>query len=257
MFLRGKTNPQTLRKFAIATGEDGSKSVSGNIPTIVKHDQKSIIIQKRIVFGTDDIESVKFGKIWKNVWRLRVAGADSINAVGLQFTELDIPQGAIINSAYLQFTCSKRKKDAPAMTIIRGTVSDNVFFTKSLTDTSGSMLTTRSILWKIPSWGKKREAEIFQRTPDLKAIIQEMVNRSECSDSSSFAFVFSGKSSRNPVFFEQSPANSVLLYIDYSVKESAALSSCEEDKSFQTINRTYGKRQADPSILSEESLELY
>ncbi|HEX2959941.1 MAG TPA: hypothetical protein VHO70_24105 [Chitinispirillaceae bacterium] len=84
-----------------------------------------------------------------------------------------------------------------------------------------------------------------------------MVNRSDCSDSSSFAFVFSGKGNRNAVSFEQSPANSVLLCIDYSAKESAALSSCEEDKSFQTINRTYGKRHVDTSILSEESLELY
>jgi len=55
----------------------------------------------------------------------------------------------------------------------------------------------------------------MQTTPELKAIVQEIINRSGWASENSLAFIITGTGTRTAVAFETNPAASALLHIEY------------------------------------------
>jgi len=98
--------------------------------------------------------------------------------VGVRFTGLEIPQGATIDSAYIQFTCDD-DNDEPISVVIAAEDADNSE-TFSQTDFNISLRdqTDAQVLWSnIPAWLIIDERGPDQRTPDLAALVQEVVDR--------------------------------------------------------------------------------
>ena len=66
-----------------------------------------IVIEARIATGADDVEEASTGAMYLSSTDLEMVDDPTFNGsgqrVGLRFTDLDIPQGAIITSAWLQF----------------------------------------------------------------------------------------------------------------------------------------------------------
>jgi len=99
-----------------------------------------------------------------------------IVTAGLRFQNIYIPKGATIDSAYILF-CShegKGAEDTAKITIV-GEASDN-----AATYDLDHLITDRPATAASVSWVVAEEWELwhFYRTPDLKGIIQEIVNRS-------------------------------------------------------------------------------
>jgi hypothetical protein len=135
----------------------------------------------------------------------------------LRFTSLNIPQGATISKAYIQFTCDEKKTGSTSVTI-KGEASDNSApFTTSANNVSNRTKTSSSVAWNnIPSWNTLGAATTDERTPELKAIVQEIVNRTGYTSSGAMTFIITGTGTRTAEAYEGSSSQAPLLYIEYT-----------------------------------------
>ncbi|MCB0735358.1 MAG: hypothetical protein KDC76_12295, partial [Bacteroidetes bacterium] len=98
---------------------------------------------------------------------------ESGTIVGMRFTSVDIPQGATITSAYINFYAEETDGSASS-TKIRGEKSGNASaFTSSSYSLSNRTKTAGYTSWSIPSWTTGN----WYQTPDITNIIQEIVNQ--------------------------------------------------------------------------------
>src|SRR5262249_60512024 len=87
-----------------------------------------------------------------------------------------VPPHAIIRSASIQVT-SRDPRTEPTSLTIRGQASDNApTFTTVTTNISSRPGTTAQATWAPAAW-TTGQAGAAQRTPDLSAVIDEIVNR--------------------------------------------------------------------------------
>jgi len=135
------------------------------------------------------------------------------------FDNITIPQGATITAAYLQFT---------AFHNLSGTVNVDLHCIDeddTLALDAGSMVrdrprTSNSVAWTIPDWTASDRGP-DQKTPDLKSIVQEVVDRSGWSSGNRLAFVGinngGANTSRTVKTYDFDPVNAASLHIEYSV----------------------------------------
>jgi hypothetical protein len=101
--------------------------------------------------------------------------------VGIRFQSVSIPQGAVITNAFIEFTADEISS-SPTNLVVRGEDHDNA---PVFVDAVGGMaariavgVTTASVSWNdVPVWGTVGETGVKQQTPDLKSIVQEIVDR--------------------------------------------------------------------------------
>lgn len=135
----------------------------------------------KISVGTDDAEEVvSTGAIDRTNSDLEMAqDGSTIQMVGLRFTGIPIPQGSTIQSAYVQFTTDESQTGNTVNVRIRGEASDDAAaISTTAFDISGRTDTSASVTWSaISGWSTVPETGTNQKTPDIKTIIQEIVNR--------------------------------------------------------------------------------
>lgn len=95
----------------------------------------------------------------------------------LRFTDLYIPPGIDIESAYVQFT-AKEVDTKDCFLYIRGI---------------GHGITSAEVTWEPPGWQNVGAAGPDQRTPDLSSIIQEIVNDPDYTINSTITITFTGE----------------------------------------------------------------
>ncbi|MCB0562633.1 MAG: hypothetical protein KDD09_26960, partial [Phaeodactylibacter sp.] len=131
---------------------------------------------------------------------------------------LGIPQGAIITSATIQFTVDETRNLDPCNLVIRGQASDNALaFSSSSGDVSSRPVTSASIAWAPPAWTTIGAAGDAQRTPDISAIIQEIVNRNGYTSGSSIAIIINGTGRRIAESYNGSPGQAPQLCVEYLI----------------------------------------
>jgi len=132
--------------------------------------------------------------------------------VGLRFDGVDIPKNATINTAYIAFYAVDDNSDAE--TDIYGYDSDNPsHFTSSELD--GLTKTSATVNWDInQAW----DIDTYEITPDLKAIVQELVNRSDWDALDAMAFIFAeGSGNHEAVSHNSDPTKAPYIEISYTI----------------------------------------
>ena len=120
----------------------------------------------------------------------------NILTAGLRFRDLNIPQGTTIDSAFI-VVCSHEGKDADdiARITIVAEATDSAATFDEANFNNDNLLTDRtatqsSVLWEVAEpwdlWG-------FYRTPDLSAVVQEVVNRTGWKFGNAIAFILKGE----------------------------------------------------------------
>ena len=108
----------------------------------------------------------------------RTGGAD--NFVGLRYTGLQIPKGATITNATLQFTADATPGSGTVNVFIDGEAADNAatFNSATASDISNRTVTSGAnrVSWSPAAWTAST-ADATSTTPDLKNLVQEIVNR--------------------------------------------------------------------------------
>jgi len=147
---------------------------------------------KIVVESLDPTSTWQVGASNDDAWRRKVTDAfllDSVQNVvgywsssyygygcGLRFTNINIPQDATIQSAYLKLRCRVSRSATAVNSRISGDDSDNAatFSTKEDFDNRYSNRTAARVDWDdIPAWA----LDVEYTSPDIGSVIQEIVSR--------------------------------------------------------------------------------
>lgn len=105
---------------------------------------------------------------------------------GLRFQNINIPKGAQIKNAYIQFTSKSSEISFLKLAIAAHDVNNAEEFAKNY-DVS-SRKRTKSVTWYPKSWLDEETSE-FTRTPDLSSQVQSLVNKKEWKSGNNMSFV--------------------------------------------------------------------
>ncbi len=172
----------------------------------------------RVSASEDDVEERTDGGVSRTSSDLELVDdpGQGLQAVGLRFNGLDIPPGAAIANAYIQFAADETRNDNPCNLIISGQASDNApAFANADFEVSSRARTTAAISWSPPEWLTIGQAGPAQQTPDISAIIQEIVNRSGYTSASSIVLIIEGTGRRTAESFNGAPAAAPELCVEY------------------------------------------
>ena len=124
---------------------------------------------------------------------------DGLNTqiVGMRFRNLDIPKGAVIDSAYIQFTSTSNSSTTTTLEIKVQSDSNRPTFGTNKTNISSRNLYSTKVTWDPDPWSNNQSGAA-QQTPDLKSLIQLMVDRSDWDNNDPIVFVISGTGNRRP-----------------------------------------------------------
>lgn len=162
----------------LLTASDGALSGRDTVAILVGSSTGcSTSLDRAVAISDDDAEENAAGGMFLRSTDLELVYDGGIQTVGLRFTGLDIPQGATITRAYVQFTADEKQSEVTALEI-RGQAADSAAtFTFGAMNLSSRPRTTAMVPWSPAPWGVLGEAGPDQQTPDLSPVFQEIVNR--------------------------------------------------------------------------------
>jgi hypothetical protein len=136
--------------------------------------------------------------------------------VGLRFTGVEVPRGAVIRSAWVQFTVDEPSDGGIALEV-RGIDEGDARPFGSYRGVSLRLWTAASTAWSPPEWPHVGASGAGQRTADLAAVIQEIIGRADWTPGNALALVVVGSGTRTAESYDGSPTEAPLLHIEYAV----------------------------------------
>lgn len=131
--------------------------------------------------------------------------------IGMRFNDINVSPGAEITEAYVEFTADGDTSTATSLTIKGHKVADSPAFegNSNISNRFGST-TTASVDWSsIPSWN---DNDVYQ-TPDLKDVIQEIVDQAGWAAGNSLSLLISGSGTRRAESYNGDAARAPRLVI--------------------------------------------
>jgi hypothetical protein len=185
---------------------------AGDAPT-------SSIVEARVDGTSNDAEErVSDGQMYLDSSDLELVNDSDYlgqQVVGIRFQNLAIPQGATITSAYIEFETDETDSVGTSLTF-HGEASDNAAtFGTGYYDISSRPSTAASVAWNsLPAWNTVGEKH---QSPDLSAIVAEIVNRGGWTSGNSMVFIITGSGERTAEAWDGESSNAPLLHVAYSV----------------------------------------
>ena len=175
-------------------------------------------VYSQIAESSDDAEEKETGQVLLTSSDLELVYDGNIQIVGLRFTNLNIPNGARIDTAFIQFTTDEVIVPNVCDLKIYGEDTDDAqTFIDVNSDVSGRPKTSAMVNWSPEEWLVDGEADSIQQTGNLKPIIKEIVNRNGFTSNSSIAFIIEGTGTRTATAYDGDPEKAPELYIRYDL----------------------------------------
>jgi hypothetical protein len=173
-------------------------------------------VERRIAASTDDAEESATGTMNLASANLQLVFNASNQTVGMRFSALAIPQGAQITTAYVQFAANLTESGATSL-VVRGQAADNAAaFTGANLNASSRPRTADSVSWTPPAWTTVGQAGLNERTPELKTLVQEVVNRPGWASGNALALIIRGTGVRTAYSFDGNATQAPLLHVEYA-----------------------------------------
>ncbi len=186
----------------------------------------SVALNVRVGARFDDVEGPQV---------IDVDGAGDLDmgktTVGLRFVNLAIPPGSVITGASVQFTVDQLLEGdntAPlSLTVFAEAADDAPAFGANVINNLDTLpRTATSIGWNVPPWIVSQSGPA-QRTPDLSAVIQEIVNRPGWQSDSALVLLLAGSGGRREAeSFDGDPTRAAVLTVQFDVGPVQALNAC-------------------------------
>ena len=219
---------------------------SGNAMTFIIQDSGNGNEGKRVVESRDSGSST--------APHLRITYSTSAQeedqAIGLRFKNIAIPQGATITSATIEFEAARSNNETANITIDGEGHDDAPTFAQSSNNITDRSLTSGQVSWDIPAWS---EGDRYQ-SPDLKSIVQNIVDRSGWCGGNAMAFVIKGVADavRIAKSYEENAAAAPILNIEYD-QDSVSDTACVN----QVLMAQVTSDRDDAEEASDGSMDLY
>lgn len=143
-----------------------------------------------------------------------------LQTIGLRFDNVTIPANSVITDAYIQFTADGSSSGNLSMIIYGEDVANSATFTNTSNNISSRNTTSAEVIWNpVNSWSDN-QAGTNQRTPDVSAIISEIITANGWQNGNPISFIISGTGSetehREAVSFDENPTKSAKLVVEYT-----------------------------------------
>ena len=137
--------------------------------------------------------------------------------IGIRFASVDIPPGAVIVGAAIQFT-AEEAADRPTTLVFQGEAAGkSKKFGKKQNNISDRARTNASVIWQeIPPWLTLGE---LQYTPDLSPIVQEIIGHKDWRAGNPITFIVTGSGQRLAEAYDEHPDRAPLLLVQYILPE--------------------------------------
>ncbi|HEX3047688.1 MAG TPA: hypothetical protein VHY08_23250, partial [Bacillota bacterium] len=180
-------------------------------------------LERRVINVYDDAEEniITGGMYLDNTDLEMIYDPDGLQnqLVGIRFTSITVPKGATITTAYVQFTTDEIST-GPINLMINGEDADNSqIFAGIPYNIAARIRTTAQTPWSPADWNTVGEAGLNQRTPEIKSIIQEIIDRPAWASGNSIVIIISGQNGqrRCAKSYDGSYAEAPLLHIEYDI----------------------------------------
>ncbi|MEO2024607.1 MAG: PQQ-binding-like beta-propeller repeat protein [Fuerstiella sp.] len=144
----------------------------------------------------DDAEESDSGSVDLDSSDLELVEDSGSQLVGVRFNDIRLNRGTQVRGAYIQFTCDESSDDPTSLLISAEDTDDAARFSDDRHDLSSRTLTQKQVAWSPGEWPKSKQAGEMQRTPDLAALVQSVIDRSDWQPGNSLAFLISGTGKR-------------------------------------------------------------
>ncbi len=150
--------------------------------------------------------------------------------IGLRYPNLRVPAGATIEQAYIQFTTDEVKAsknvDPFLVTIKAEDVDDSAPFGEADFDLTKRATTAAAASWGegVPLWLIEQEQARWQRTTDVSAVVQAVIDREGWQAGNALSLLLEGVGTRTAESFEGGgPAEAPRLHLVYSLPTEAPM----------------------------------
>lgn len=151
------------------------------------------VIELPILDQDDDVEELANGEMDRESETLDVEDAGASQIIGLRYPQLDIPQGAQILSAHLRVRSESPSSGPATMTIVAESTDFAVPYYNTYPPLSARPRTGAQVVWDVPEWTAE---EAWQLSPDIRPVIQEVVNRPGWDRHYTIGFLITGSGTR-------------------------------------------------------------
>jgi hypothetical protein len=201
----------TLALTALATDAAGN---IGSTPTAVNVTvDNPLVLDIPIAVGADDVEQKLSGGLAKASGDLDMMtdGTTVLAAIGLRFTNVQLPKNATITSAYLTFFEDEAHNDPTALTFQGQRLPNAPAFSTKSSVTSPVRTSARATWNPVPAWTLPLRSPY--QTPGLGSIVQEIIALQNWAPGNAMAFVVTGSGKRVAESFES--GFPPVLHIEY------------------------------------------
>ncbi|WP_299624762.1 fibronectin type III domain-containing protein [uncultured Tenacibaculum sp.] len=188
--------------FQIPSNLDVWSPSNGSVVTINRNtsggggsDNDNKTIEVAIASGNDDVEESEDGSMYINSSDLELV-YDSHNnngyqKIGLRFTNVNLPKNATITSAYLQFNADESNSASAELEISLHDSSNSAAFSNSNNVSARNTFSAKTV-WTPSSWSSGQNGSA-QRSPNLKNMVQSLVNKSGWTSGNNLSFIIKGR----------------------------------------------------------------
>ena len=227
------------------------------LPSFLPNYIGQVTICNRISSSIDDVEeNGNNGSVYTNSSDIELIsdGGRGNQIIGLRYPSLSIPQGAIIASAYLQFTTDETNTGTCNLLIHGEDIDNSSAFTSTINNVSNRNTTTASASWNPPNWNTVGQSDSDQQSSDLTTIIQEIVDRTGYNSSSAISLIITGSGERTAESFDGSASQAAQLCITYTspkISVCAQISSSIDDVEENGNNGSVYTNSSDIELISD------
>ena len=182
----------------------------------------------RVSASTDDAEEKATSNIWSAAGKMDLTSSDLelvhdayvplVNEydqiIGIRFRNIEIPNNSVIDNAFLQFY-SEGNHDQQTLLQINGDKRPHsLTFTNDNFDISSRPLTNSVTYWDVPAWSRDENGP-NQQSPNLKDIIQEIIDLNGWQSGNAISLIISGEGKRVATSWDGDQAKAPQLFITF------------------------------------------
>ncbi len=187
---------------AVATDTAGNTSVSAPVSvTVANVLQGTVTVPVRT--GNDDGDEISDGTVRRTNGDLELGSDHGVaTTVALRFSGLEVPRNATIERATVQFNADELDRAAATLAIRAHAADHSAALAGTAFNLSSRPATTGAVTWSVPTWTVFGAAGPEQRTPDVGAVIEEVVERPGWVAGNALTLLITGSGRRTAESFE-------------------------------------------------------
>ena len=175
----------------------------------------AVTVETRVSTSADDAEEFATGSVYVNSTDLELVFDASLQTVGMRWTGVTIPAGATITNAWIQFAAKEAHTEATTLTIKAQAADNPATFVTTNGSVSSRPRTTASVTWTPAAW-TAGQTGAAQQTPNLAAVIQEVVSRPGWMSGNALAMIVTGTGHRTAYAWDGRATSAPLLHVEYT-----------------------------------------